>query len=109
MLIHPTVERLRALGLTAMAMPSSSCTTFPMPANSAARIGSGCLSTVKRPAARTSGSLAACARPGYAAIKAFPPLSLSALTGSTRQNVGYGSLVVHRRAPGPFVIKSVSS
>src|SRR5205085_12161515 len=32
-------------------MPSSSCRTLPMPANSAARIGSGCSSIAKRPAA----------------------------------------------------------
>jgi hypothetical protein len=31
MLIHPTVERLRALGLSAMADPSSSCRTRPTP------------------------------------------------------------------------------
>src|SRR5438270_11380409 len=49
-------------------MPFSSCTTPPMPANSVARIGSGCWSIARRPAARTSGSPAACVRPGCASL-----------------------------------------
>ena len=50
------------------------------PANSPARIGSACCSTAKRPAARTSGSPADCARPGCAS----PPSSRTSTSARHR-------------------------
>jgi len=76
MLIHPTVERLRALGLAAMADAFMELQNAPMPANSVARTGSGCSSIARRPAARTSASPAACAKRGCAS----PPSSRTSIT-----------------------------
>jgi hypothetical protein len=78
MLIHPTAERLRGLGLAAMAEAFLELQTTaaaaelsredwlgrrPRRPSCRARTGSGCWSTARRPAGRTSGSLGGYARP----------------------------------------------
>jgi hypothetical protein len=95
MLIHPTVERLRALGLTAMA------DAFIELQNAAARIGWGCSSTARRPAARTSGSPAVCARPGCASLPSSrtstsaPTAASTGLSSSSSRAVsGFASIII---------------
>ena len=84
MLIHPTVERLRALGLTAMADAFIELQNTPDAAELPQTTGSACSSIARRPAARTSVSPAACARPSCAR----PPSSRTSTSAPTRPRPG---------------------
>src|SRR5215470_11107715 len=60
------------------------CRTLPMPANSVAKIGLGCSSIARRPAARTSDLPAACAKPGCANRRRSRTSTSAPTVGSTR-------------------------
>jgi hypothetical protein len=76
MLIHPTVERLRALGLAAMADAFMELHNAPDAGELSREDWLGLLVDARRPAARTSASPAACAKRGCAS----PPSSRTSIS-----------------------------
>ena len=105
MLIHPTVERLRALGLSAMAEAFIELQNTPDAAELRREDWLGLLSTVRRPAARTSAWPAGCTRPSCArprssrTLTTAPVASTAPYSRSSPPASGCASSIIWRHRP----------